>query len=83
MGGGTKKDQVYNVPPKRLGYLFGYASAVNEKGKITYGEVYLHLKGKDRTKMIVVKNVTSQGISAWIPIQDHFSFSFVASEKPR
>ena len=81
IGGGTKKNQIYNVPPKMLGYLFGYAPAVNEKGKITYGEVYLMLKGGK--KMIVVKNVTSQGISAWIPIQDHVSFSFVASEKPR
>ena len=81
IGGGTKKNQIYNVPPKMLGYLFGFAPAVNEKGKVTYGEVYLMLKGGK--KMIVVKNVTSQGISAWIPIQDHVSFSFVASEQPR
>jgi hypothetical protein len=80
IGGGTKKNQVYNVPPKMLGYLYGYAPAVNEKGKVTYGEVYLMLKGAK--KMIVVKNVTSQGISAWIPIQDHVSFGFVASEQP-
>nr|WP_323368649.1 YfkD family protein [Radiobacillus deserti] len=25
---------------------------------------------------MVVKNVTKQGIGAWIPIQDHLSFSF-------
>ncbi len=81
IGGGTKKDQVYNVPPKRLGYLYGFAPAVNEKGKVTFGEVYLMLKGGK--KMILVKNVTSQGIGAWIPIQDHVSFSFVASELPR
>lgn len=81
IGGGTKKDQVYNVPPKMLGYLYGFAPAVNEKGKVTFGEVYLMLKGGK--KMIVVKNVTTQGIGAWIPIQDHVSFSFVASELPR
>lgn len=81
IGTGTKKDQVYNIPAKRLGYLFGYAPAVNEKGKITYGEVYVMLKGSK--KSIVVKNVTSQGIGAWIPVQDHVSFGFVASEKPR
>lgn len=81
IGGATKKDQIYNIPPKRLGYLYGYAPAVNEKGKITYGEVYLMLKGNK--KMIVVKNVTSQGIGAWIPVQDHVSFGFVATEKPR
>lgn len=81
VGAGTKKDHVYNIPPKRLGYLYGYAPAVNEKGKVTYGEVYLMLKGNK--KMIVVKNVTSQGIGAWIPLQDHVSFGFVATERPR
>ncbi|WP_080848410.1 YfkD famly protein [Cytobacillus gottheilii] len=81
IGGGTKKDNVYNIPPKRLGYLYGYAPAINEKGKVTYGEVYLMLKGNK--KVIVVKNVTSQGIGAWIPVQDHMSFGFMVSERPR
>jgi hypothetical protein len=81
IGGGTKKDQIYNVPAKMLGYLYGYAPAVNEKGKVTYGEVYIMLKGGK--KQIVIKNVTSQGIGAWIPVQDHVSFGFVASEQPR
>lgn len=81
VGAGTKKDQIYNIQPKRLGYLYGYAPAINEKGKVTFGEVYLMLKGNK--KLIVVKNVTSQGIGAWIPIQDHVSFGFVASERPR
>lgn len=80
IGAGTKKGHVYNIAPKRLGYLYGYAPAVNEKGKVTYGEVYLMLKGSK--KMIVVKNVTSQGIGAWIPIQDYISFQFIASDKP-
>ncbi|MBM4764436.1 YfkD famly protein [Bacillus sp. B15-48] len=81
VGAGTKKDQIYNIQPKRLGYLYAYAPAINEKGKVTFGEVYLMLKGNKKT--IVVKNVTSQGIGAWIPIQDHVSFGFVASERPR
>lgn len=81
IGAGTKKDHKYNIPPKRLGYLYGYAPAINEKGTITYGEVYIMLKGNKKT--IIVKNVTSQGIGAWIPIQDHVSFGFVASEHPR
>lgn len=80
-GAGTKKDQIYNIPNKKLGYLDGYATAVNEKGTVTYGEVYLVIKGKK--KSIVVKNVTSQGIGAWIPIQDHVSFKFLAVEVPR
>ncbi|RDI42228.1 YfkD famly protein [Falsibacillus pallidus] len=81
VGAGTKKDQIYNIPPKRLGYLYAYAPAVNEKGKVTYGEVYLVLKGTKR--IITVKNVTSQGIGAWIPVQDHVSFGFAATERPR
>lgn len=81
IGAGTKKDHVYNIPPRRLGYLYGYAPAINEKGKVTYGEVYLVIKGMK--KKIVVKNVTSQGIGAWIPVQDHVSFGFLASDHPR
>ncbi len=81
VGAGTKKDRVYNIPPERLGYLYTYAPAVNEKGKVTYGEVYLVLKGSKRE--IIVKNVTSQGIGAWIPIQDHASFEFNAAVRPR
>jgi hypothetical protein len=81
IGAGTKNDHVYNIPVNRLGYLYAYAPAVNEKGKVTYGEVYLMLKGNK--KVIVVKNVTSQGIGAWIPVQDHVSFGFAASERPR
>ncbi|PLR96114.1 YfkD famly protein [Bacillus sp. T33-2] len=79
--GTTKKDQIYNIQPQRLGYLNAHASAINEKGKVTYGEVYIMLKG--RKKFIVVKNVTSQGIGAWIPVQDHVSFGFISSDRPR
>ncbi|MBA4538038.1 YfkD family protein [Bacillus aquiflavi] len=81
IGGGTKKDHIYNIPANRLGYLYAYAPAINEKGKVTYGEVYLVLKGNKR--MVVVKNVISQGVGAWIPVQDHISFAFVATEQPR
>ncbi len=81
IGAGTKNDHIYNIPSNRLGYLYAYAPAVNEKGKVTYGEVYLMLKGS--SKFIVIKNVTSQGIGAWIPVQDYASFGFVASERPR
>ncbi len=81
IGAGTKNDHFYNIPANRLGYLYAYAPAVNEKGKVTYGEVYLMLKGS--RKFIVIKNVTSQGIGAWIPVQDYVSFGFVAAERPR
>ncbi|TYR79202.1 hypothetical protein FZC66_16435 [Priestia megaterium] len=81
IGAGTKKDQVYNVAPKKVGYLYAYTPAVSEKGKVTYGEVYLTIKGSKR--MITVKNVTSQGIGAWIPVQDYVSLSFGAYDQPR
>lgn len=74
IGAGTKHHQVYNVPPRRLGYLHAFVPAVHEKGQITYGEVYLVIKGTKRK--IVVKNVTSQPIGAWIPVHSHLTLSF-------
>jgi hypothetical protein len=82
IGKGTKTEsQVYNVQPKKLGYIYGYVPAVNEKGKVTYGEVYLVLKGSK--KMLVVKNITQQGIGAWIPVQDHLSLQFIMTDTPQ
>jgi hypothetical protein len=74
IGKGTEKDNSYAIPTKKIGYLHSFAPAVSEKGKVTFGEVYIKLKGSN--KKIVIKNVTKQGIGAWIPIQDHVSFSF-------
>src|SRR5699024_715021 len=74
IGKGTKKKNAYNVPVKKYGYLEGYVPAVNEKGQIIFGEVYLELKGSK--KSLVIKNVTKQGIGAWIPVQDHLSLYF-------
>lgn len=81
IGTGTKLDNVYNIPPKKMGYLYAYVPAINEKGKVTYGEVYLVLQGSK--KKLVVKNITHQGIGAWIPVQDRITFGFVTSEQPR
>lgn len=81
IGYGTKTDRVYNVAPNMITYLTAYAPAVNEKGKVTYGEVYLRIKGDK--KWLEVKNVTQQGIGAWIPIQDYVNLSIQTSEIPR
>lgn len=81
IGKGTRKDQVYNVPPKKFSYLYAYVPAVNEKGKVTYGEVYLVLTG--RKMKLEVKNITHQGIGAWIPIQDHLALKYVSGNQPR
>jgi hypothetical protein len=74
IGKGTKKQNVYNVPQKKVGNLYSYIPAVNEKGRVTYGEVYIVLKGSKMS--IEVKNVTHQGIGAWIPVQDYLTFQF-------
>ncbi|WP_343752549.1 YfkD family protein [Lentibacillus halophilus] len=74
IGQNTKKDDPYRVPSKKLGKLQAYAPAVSEKGQVTFGEVYVQLKGHD--KSIVVKNVTKQDIGAWVPVQDYISLSF-------
>lgn len=74
IGANTKKENYYNVPAEKIGYLQAHVPAVNETGQVTYGEVYINLKGSQ--KSITIKNVTKQGIGAWIPIHDHLSFSF-------
>lgn len=74
IGKHTKKGNSYDVPIKKQGSLTAFSPAANEKGNVTFGEVYIQLKGSK--KSIVVKNITSQGVGAWIPIQDHISFSF-------
>ncbi|KYG27003.1 YfkD famly protein [Alkalihalobacillus trypoxylicola] len=81
IGQGTKKAQTYNISPKQVGYLYSFVPAVHEAGKVTYGEVYLTFKG-GKSKL-EVRNVTQQGIGAWIPIQDHLSFTFMAGNQPR
>jgi len=74
IGKNTKKENTYNVPIKKIGQLKAYLPAVNEKGQVVFGDVYFRLKGTK--KSIQIKNVTKQGIGAWIPVQDHISFSF-------
>lgn len=74
IGKNTKKENTYSVPTEKAGTLKAYAPAVSEKGQVTFGEVYLELKGSK--KSIVIKNVTKQGIGAWAPIQDYVSFAF-------
>lgn len=77
VGRATKVNRIYHVETKKVGHLYGYVPAVSEKGKVTYGEVYLVLKGDH--KVIEVKNVTQQGIGAWIPIQDHLSLRYLST----
>lgn len=74
VGRNTKTSNIYPVPPQKTGILEAYAPAVNEKGQVTFGEVYIELKGSK--KRLLIKNVTKQGVGAWIPVQDHLSYSF-------
>ncbi|WP_203363872.1 YfkD family protein [Bacillus sp. REN10] len=74
VGNGTKQNDIYNVAPKTAGYLHSFAPAVHEKGIATFGEVYLVISGWNRA--IVVKNITSKRVTAWIPIKNHLSFSY-------
>lgn len=81
IGFGTQFDRQFNVEPKTLGYLSAYASAVSEKGVVTYGEVYLRMKG-DKS-WLEVKNVTQQGVGAWIPVQDYVNLRVESTKEPR
>jgi hypothetical protein len=77
VGGGTKKENRYQVPVRKIGLMNAYIPAVLDKGKVTYGEVYLVLKGGNRS--IEVKNITTQRVSAWFPIQDYVSLKLQTS----
>ncbi|WP_425506990.1 YfkD family protein [Texcoconibacillus texcoconensis] len=81
IGNRTKEERSYNVPAKNVGYLYAYVPAVNEKGTVTFGEVYLRMKGDE--SWIEVKNVTEQGTSAWIPLRDYLNFSFYSGKEPK
>lgn len=74
IGQNTKLNHFYHVKEKKAGYLHAYCPAIHEQGEITFGEVYIELKGN--TKKLHVKNVTKQAIGAWIPIQDHVALQF-------
>lgn len=74
VGANTKLNNVYNVGPKKIGILQAYVPAVNEKGQVVYGDVYLKSKGSHIE--LLIKNVTKQGIGAWIPIQDHIALTY-------
>jgi hypothetical protein len=74
VGRNTKMPNSYAVPPDKTGVLESYVPAINEKGQVTFGEVFIELKGSN--KQLVIKNVTKQGIGAWIPVQNHVSYSF-------
>lgn len=77
IGKDTQKDNEYTVPVNKFGTLSAYVPAVIDKGQVTFGDVYIQLKGSK--KSIEIKNVTKQGIGAWIPIQDHLAFSFTVN----
>ncbi len=74
IGKNTQLTNVYPVPPEKTGVLEAFAPAVNEKGEVTFGEVYIELKGTK--KQVRIKNVTKQEVGAWIPVQNHVAYSF-------
>jgi hypothetical protein len=76
-GKGTKLSQTYDVAVNKVGALKAYAPVLQEKGHVTFGEVYLELKGSK--KNLVIKNVTKQEVGAFIPIENHVAFSYKSS----
>lgn len=76
IGENTKLNTDHTVEINQVGTLDVHAAAVNEKGSLTYGEVYLELSG--RKQKLVVKNITEQEVTVWIPIKDYVAFSYTA-----
>ncbi|WP_280770194.1 YfkD family protein [Salipaludibacillus daqingensis] len=81
IGFGTQPERTFSVAPNKMGYLNTFVPAVNEKGKLTYGEVFLEIRGDKPS--LEVKNLTQQGIGAWIPVQDYVNFKMDTTEEPR
>src|SRR5699024_9410167 len=69
IGRNTKLDNIYEVPEDKSGLLETYAPAINEKGKVIFGEVYVRLRGT--SKEIEIINLKKHGLSATILIQDN------------
>ncbi|WP_412973679.1 YfkD family protein, partial [Priestia megaterium] len=40
----TKKHHLYNLPPKKLPYLYPYTPPITQRTKVTYHQLYLTLK---------------------------------------
>ncbi|QDI92738.1 hypothetical protein EPH95_17370 [Salicibibacter halophilus] len=74
LGQGTEVGPNYQVEGKKLGVLHGYVPAVHEKGTITYGEVYVKMKGNKRS--LEVKNIEKQAVDGWIPVKDHVTLTY-------
>src|SRR5699024_5389354 len=54
VGKNTKTDSTYYVTAQKIGHLEAFVPAVSEKGEVTFGDVYIELKGKN--KNLVIKN---------------------------
>lgn len=74
VGVNTKLNHLYNVDVEKVGLLDAYVPAIQEKGKILYGDIYVMSKGSHAH--LEIKNLTKQEIGAWIPIQDYLSLSY-------
>ncbi|SDJ11744.1 YfkD family protein [Natribacillus halophilus] len=74
IGQGTEVGPNYQVEGKKLGVLHGYVPAVHEEGTVTYGEVYVKVKGTKRS--LEVKNIEKQAVDGWIPVKDHVALKY-------
>lgn len=81
IGKDTTTNALMKVPPRKVGYIHAYVPAINEKGTVIYGEVYLEIKGSKNR--LVIKNVTNTGVSAWIPIQDYITIKYNLTDQPK
>ncbi|EZH64978.1 hypothetical protein DH09_20980 [Bacillaceae bacterium JMAK1] len=74
IGRETKIGPEYQVHAGQMGTVQGYVPAVHDQGTVTYGEVFLTLKGKNPA--LVVKNIEKQQVDAWIPVKDFVTLKY-------
>ncbi len=74
-GEDTKLSKTYEVPAGQKGELAAYVPALLEKGEVTFGEVYIELRGTK--KKIVIQNVTKQEVGAFIPVKNYVTLQYL------
>ncbi|MFB4160515.1 YfkD family protein [Geomicrobium sp. JSM 1781026] len=74
IGNQTTAGPMYQVQPDQKGVVTSYVPAVHDQGTVTYGEVYVTIKGSKPA--IVIKNIQEQQVDGWIPVKDYVTLKY-------
>ncbi|ENH97998.1 hypothetical protein J416_02559 [Gracilibacillus halophilus YIM-C55.5] len=74
VGQHTQIRDAYQLSENQSGSLTAFVPAKKETGETTYADVYIQLKGAN--KELIVKDVTTQSVSAWLPVANHITLTY-------